>query len=624
MLPKLKFIIFITIELFLVIAIAQQNIESSTNDNKFISSKSNSPFFFIIDDKTVEIGSTNIEYSTTDNELKAGQIKFKNSDFLIKLNNSIDQNQPNNEEIEVDTSNISIKFQFLEFLDKTGQRILLSKLQNNKLIISNARNQIKELFNSDYLFRMCLFSNYENNELRICSSLFTYDESSNNFKLLLRMEQFKNRVFLNNDEIKELNSILSPKGTDILAFNLENSVGMTLSYKGILPIFNFKEFTVDNENIIISGSGLIPAEIQLIDLSNDQTNHWGQTYSPQLFYERSTSWKGVISKVESSNLTFHNQVFSIFNTNLKFLNLPLEKDKLHLINKIPLASYTNSTTRQVYLSENTKFNNKNDIDQAKTNEITVIELTQKKHHDISLNELNIIDSNQYQRKLIYESILGTNSEVSIRLTCASGGNKATFLGELKTDYWFERIPFIDSEKLSLLRLGISAKYYQNVSDMSYIQKSDDSEIEIKTKMRLFFLDLKYRLQPGIWNRDETIGPIISYQQADITNTQFNLIGVGFFWARSMPYIFNEIMNYIPYMKYPKYVDLDFVYYPNSTSKDIRLISNWALNFHGKVMWTNQFFGEAGFGFKTYSILNNDNNNVALSSFYGTAGIGWQF
>ncbi len=244
--------------------------------------------------------------------------------------------------------------------------------------------------------------------------------------------------------------------------------------------------------------------------------------------------------------------------------------------------------------------------------------------NLQSNTIQLTDSNHQVRSLKYDSIQGTNTEFSVRLTSASGGNKATFLGEMKSDYWFESIPLLNNQQYSLLRLGISAKYYQNVSKMSYTQKNNQSESEIQTQMRLFFFDLKYRLKPGIWNRDETTGPILSYQQADITNTQFNLIGLGFFWARSMPHLFNEIMNYLPFMKYPKYVDLDFVYYFNTTSKDIQLIRNWALNFHGKVMWTKQFFGEAGFGFKTYSILNIAQNNVALSSFYGTAGLGWQF
>ena len=53
--------------------------------------------------------------------------------------------------------------------------------------------------------------------------------------------------------------------------------------------------------------------------------------------------------------------------------------------------------------------------------------------------------------------------------------------------------------------------------------------------------------------------------------------------------------------------------------------DYALNFHGKVLWTPRFYGEAGFGIKKYYFLQKQTQQGAsLNTFYGTLGIGLNF
>jgi hypothetical protein len=92
------------------------------------------------------------------------------------------------------------------------------------------------------------------------------------------------------------------------------------------------------------------------------------------------------------------------------------------------------------------------------------------------------------------------------------------------------------------------------------------------------------------------------------------------------------------------VDLEFIYYPVPASVGYQAVNpwttfngrtglgNWALNFHGKVMWTDRFFGEAGFGMKNWDFYREftDTNGlfqrqgVLLFTVYATVGLGYNF
>jgi hypothetical protein len=103
------------------------------------------------------------------------------------------------------------------------------------------------------------------------------------------------------------------------------------------------------------------------------------------------------------------------------------------------------------------------------------------------------------------------------------------------------------------------------------------------------------------------------------------LGVGVFWARSMPRIFDQLFNIVPIMRYPKWVDAEYIQYFNSLNSDVSLGNNFALNFHGKVLWSQDIFGEAGFGLKQYSVSDKSlNKKAGFTSFYGTVGLGVNF
>jgi hypothetical protein len=175
--------------------------------------------------------------------------------------------------------------------------------------------------------------------------------------------------------------------------------------------------------------------------------------------------------------------------------------------------------------------------------------------------------------------------------------------------------------LSRQRWGISAKYFQSFASFSLAQEKNATKMNLQVQT----LDLKYRLTPGVWGRDETWGLIGGYQSVNFSGLLSKQLGTGVFWARSMPRIFDNIFNYLPLMGYPKFVDMEFIYYMASLTPNVSLQQNMALNFHGKVFWSDRLFGEAGFGTKTYGYSNRAQNKKAVFvSAFGTVGMGLNF
>ncbi|GIL16581.1 MAG: hypothetical protein BroJett040_03320 [Oligoflexia bacterium] len=240
----------------------------------------------------------------------------------------------------------------------------------------------------------------------------------------------------------------------------------------------------------------------------------------------------------------------------------------------------------------------------------------------------LVESEGVTYKAYSEHFKGYPGEISTRLTGIVGSD-TVIMGEVMLNYWFEDLFGWTNYWLSRQRWGVSAKYFQSLTKVKVGQT--------QSTLNYLTLDFKYRLNPGLWGRDESWGLMGSYNEATYDIFKAKLFGGGMFWARSMPKIFDDLFNYVPLMRYPKWVDMEFIYYVNViNSSEIKAynfgqgLGNWQLNFHGKVMWTKQFFGEAGFGIKQLDFQQNvsmagvTRQRMQFTLFYGTMGLGWSF
>jgi hypothetical protein len=209
-------------------------------------------------------------------------------------------------------------------------------------------------------------------------------------------------------------------------------------------------------------------------------------------------------------------------------------------------------------------------------------------------------------------------EISGRLTgVATSDRQTVLLMEAAGAAWFEGL--FGTGDWSFHRWGAATRYFRSMSSM---QISSDTTV---SEFSALNVDLKYSLIRGMWNRDELFGGVLSTQMVTLGPTKANLLGGGAYWARTMPKVFDDLFNYLPFMKYPKYVDMEFILYPMSLSSSATAGTSFNLNFHGKVFWTQRLYGEAGFGMKRFAYTDkSQDTDVTLNTLYGTVGLGLIF
>ncbi|MGZ3775651.1 MAG: hypothetical protein ACXVCY_17520 [Pseudobdellovibrionaceae bacterium] len=237
---------------------------------------------------------------------------------------------------------------------------------------------------------------------------------------------------------------------------------------------------------------------------------------------------------------------------------------------------------------------------------------------INRSYLNVeVDGKLY--KSYFEIYKGYPRELSGRFSGLQASGSMVIMGEIAYNQWFEDLFGWTDYWMSRQRWGVSAKYFQSFNKLKVDAAASSVGLNVMT------VDLKYRLTPGLWGRDESVGGMLSYQNVSLETLKDSMVGVGAFWARSMPKVFDDLFNLVPIMRYPKWVDMEYIYYVSSMDSKVTLNSSMSLNFHGKVLWSEHVFGEAGFGMKRYGFTDASlNQKAALNTFYGTVGLGVNF
>lgn len=141
-------------------------------------------------------------------------------------------------------------------------------------------------------------------------------------------------------------------------------------------------------------------------------------------------------------------------------------------------------------------------------------------------------------------------------------------------------------------------------------------------LQLNQIEGRWFLKSGVWNIEETFGMLGALYQFKYNGVQTMQPGVGLFWGRSLPHILDRMLRWMPWFKYPKYVDMDLNYIPKHSPF---ALDNYIMNFHGKMFFPNQFFLEAGISVFRFSAYNSSTDIKSdLNATSGTLGLGYMF
>ena len=477
-------------------------------------------------------------------------------------------------------------------------------------------------------FRFCISEDKEKSRLAVCSQRYEFSQVAGKFTLKAIAKESSPRVYVNDKLVTE-------RGTAIF---LETNIPIKLS--ALLKNGTYFEF-VSNPKLVklvdiiaakngevaqIVGYGDTPIS-KVTDSFYADTVHWGLlNFLPTIGDLRKFWTANVDTKVPY--LYLKGEGGAPFRQPFSFESLPTTDARITLSTKTTKSTYGS----KVWVAGEVNPSIEISADDAKVNRLSPENFewqfpapTRGVYNKGFLN----IKEKEKTWKAYYEIYRGYPAEIAGRLSgVVTNELELVLLGEISGQYWFENIFGWRNYLFGQQRWGIASRYFRAFLG------TDQS---LKT-LNVGNVDIKYRMTPGIWGRDPTVGLMGSFLNLDYgfedelgpANYHVPVVGGGVFWARSMPKFFDDIFNVVPYLRYPKWVDWEFVYYPIAIRD--KQVSNFmfAMNFHGKIEFTKKFFGEAGFGLKNFSFEDtrsgNQDKHLGLTAViaYGTLGLGFNF
>lgn len=470
-------------------------------------------------------------------------------------------------------------------------------------------------------FRFCLSQSQGRAQSRLCSQRYVIRGTGKQLSLGRVKSTVTPRVLLRSQAAPLKQNIPVPRDMPT-AFFAELGSGETYEFMAVPNKLNLMDLTntKDPDQIRIMAWGTrptIPSTILNPDNYSDFTRAIG---FESTIGDMRKFWEANIS-AEDPRVYLPGQGGGLFTQRFALSEVPRANARPYLSVHTPVGTYYDGVKlfgKKLPEVKITSFENSIEVDE-KDPRYFLWRFKAADRGEINRSYLSM----EYQGKeykAFYEVYKGFPRELSVRLSgLLQPSGEAVFLGEASYSQWFENLLGWTNHWVGRQRWGISGRYFKSFTTLKVDSKGAMAELAVANA------DLKYRLTPGLWGRDETLGAMLDYQSVTFGAFSAPMFGVGTFWARSMPKVFDNLFNILPLFRYPKWVDMEFIYYPVSLAPQVTLQTNIALNFHGKVLWTKHWFGEAGFGFKRYAFRDSELGKKAnLNTFYGTFGVGLSF
>lgn len=478
-------------------------------------------------------------------------------------------------------------------------------------------------------FRFCISKDQEDGRIGLCSKRYQFTREYGNYGIRPISSEVRPRVMVNDKPV-------TVKGTAIFLDYVT-----PIKFSALLKNGTYYEFIAR------------PKEIHLVDIIEDKAEKkveivgYGDAPIGEVehdFYREDNLfsflnfmptigdmrrfWRAT---VPSSNPTIYLKGDGgvPFRQSFVYRQLPSKELRMELSEKTQKATYSSSPNLMGQTSPKVKFVDNDDRIENEKSGAFEWEFRAPQSGQMNIDDIEVVEQGQ-KFKASYQIFRGFPAELSGRLTgVLSSELDFIFLGEVAGQYWFEKIAGWENYYLSKLRWGTSVKYFDTL-----MAKEPDTKGFVG--ISVLNVDLKYRFNPGIWARDPTVGLILAtqkvtyeFKQSDINfKSEAQMLGAGLFWARSMPAVFDNAFNLIPFLRYPKWVDVEGILYPLTLDSGKTSRFTLAVNFHGKIQWTPSFFGEAGFGLKNFAwddtTIGDNGKTVGLAVGYGTLGLGFNF
>lgn len=557
-----------------------------------------------------------------------GNLVLDNKTFFLSNEKKeiIDENPSVIEEVYLSNLTAIQKFNQFEIRTSGGNFITRDlKIQDQSFIKLDLNNSLKKLNvhkkQRNEKIEICFIAKSNEGALRFCLPRFYVRFEQDKLYIRVAKIVYDAYVDINNkfDYKNEETVKVSFSSEDPLSVFIQSSSGYSIEFEGTFSSRDFINFSKNQEG-------------NLTILSKSKLNLSNGIETSSIYTKPESS---IFKIIGFTNSIGHFKPF------YKYENV-LAKSQIGVMNsfdlesKIDLAMFeflddssrpkVSKTSFQISSykkSKNILLNSKNDItyigDNFKVEPEGNYWITQADKINIyneNILQFEINENKHLATHLMYRTYPG---QISARISNTfTATNEQLLSTEYNLQYWFENIFGLENYYLSTQRWGIEAQTFQS------LKKFNISDTE--SKYDNTSANIKYRFSPGVWNYDETFGFILGYQNFSLLDKRFPMAGIGLFWSRSMPRIFDDIINVVPFFRKQKWVSVDLTYYNTSLDKDKRTkSSNYKLNFYGKMLWTTRFFTEIGFGMRAHDLeIKSTQTEIQFQTYYGVFGLGLDF
>lgn len=493
---------------------------------------------------------------------------------------------------------------------------------NHRILISMQNDWMEKVKQAGGLF-FCLKNAKPEGGVEICSSLFKFIKN----QIGLSSRNTSTRVLINGSKIAANfgEFALDPSGDSVVQWFAQLATGLSWSIQEKPPEIKIVEVVKVDENLYrLSGYGRRP-----LKYFNDHFSYMNHSflheYKPDPFtHEREDYWSVVISAIKPIDLSFFNPQGGIYTARINIAEAPALLENPIITNKInPQLTYSSATRYQLQLSPDSKPAASSIIEPDKIANSYLWQISDMPKGMVTTHTLTTM-SGKKERRYFLENYRGYPFDLGFQYTTSSVAGVIVQGGEMHASFWIEDFWGVASSDWMRLRWGLQFKTFrpQNKITVSVDSKGEETKkIEVLSSV----VDLKYRFTPGLWGRDETTGAMLVQHDFTFDEYKLQLLGGGVFWSRSMPKAFDDLMNHIPLFKYPKWVNSELIIFFENQDKDLKLKNSYHLNFYGRLNWTRTFYGDLGFGYRSYSFTDsNKNREPFLNLFFLTFGLGLLF
>lgn len=614
------------------------------DEKKEISAENQWPIYFPAKGNSVEIGTPFISYEISNTKknpfsVKIGNNVYSDGSYKVQYLNNFSLFTPEQiSQFNLDNNKKYLFFNFessllnptkLEFVAQNGEVLFEKSITQSSIQLIKEQSYLFIEFDLDKdggkvkeknQFRVCLKSEDPTYLNIICTGIVGFAKEDSKVDLKSVPSVQSNKFYFNNDERIDKGQLTS--GSGVNRINIQFSSGANFQLSGepnSLEIIDHIQNESGGLEILFRTEQPLGEDFELVDNSKDDSYFAKIGFQKTIWDERklwrfsSKQKKFTLSLKGKGNLNFQQQI--------NFQNPPTKLDRIYLKTKMT-GTYVNEQSLSLLAPVDAKdFSSSNlqEINKEQGVYRWIFKAPNMDQYNLDSLEYTV---NGVKRIGATELYRAYPRELCLRFSGQLIDNRATLMGEGYFQWWFNDLWGWDNYYFSNQRWGLDLRSFSSIGSIAN-SAADNTFSSINLSSSI--LNLKYRFAPGLWMRDESYGLILSTESLNLSSLQIQKYGAGVFWARSMPKIFDDLFNKISILRKQKWVDFEFINYMGVLSNDGAIGTDYALNFHGKMMVTERAYSDVGFGLKRYDIsFAKDEASATIYTVYGTIGLGYIF